>query len=452
MSKLIDSLERVLLPCAIKLGKQPHVNAIKNGFIKLMPLTLVGAMFVLINNVFLSFGAGSFFYSLGIRLDPATIETLNGLKIIGGNVYNGTLGIISLMAPFFIGGALAEERKVDMLAAGVLAVAAFMTVTPYNAGDAYAVGANWLGGANIISGIVIGLITAEIFAFIIRRNWVITLPESVPESVSRSFSALIPGFIILSVFGIVSWVLALSGSNFHQIIIDSISTPLASMGAVVGWAYVIFTSLLWFFGVHGSLALAALDSGIMTPWALENVAIYTQYGSVEAALAAGKTFHVWAKPMLDSYIFLGGTGATLGLIIAILIGSRRADHRQVAKLALPSGIFQINEPVLFGLPIIMNPVMFIPFMLVQPVLAAITLAAYYLGIIPPITNIAPWTMPTGLGAFFNTNGSIAALLLALFNLCIATLIYLPFVVISNKANSAIAQQESEEDIAKALKF
>ncbi|MDU4094930.1 MAG: PTS N,N'-diacetylchitobiose transporter subunit IIC [Pantoea sp.] len=452
MSKVIGTLEKALLPFAIKLGKQPHVNAIKNGFIKLMPLTLAGAMFVLINNVFLSFGAGSFFYSLGIRLDPATIETLNGLKGIGGNVYNGTLGIMSLMAPFFIGAALAEERKVDALAAGVLAVAAFMTVTPYNAGGAYAVGANWLGGANIISGIVVGLVAAEMFAFVIRRHWVITLPESVPESVSRSFSALIPGFIILSIFGVIAWALALYGNNFHQIIMDAISTPLASMGAVVGWAYVIFTSLLWFFGVHGSLALAALDSGIMTLWALENVATYTQYGSVEAALAAGKTFHIWAKPMLDSYIFLGGTGATLGLIIAILIGSRRADHRQVAKLALPSGIFQINEPVLFGLPIIMNPVMFIPFMLVQPVLAAITLAAYYVGIIPPITNIAPWTMPTGLGAFFNTNGSIAALLLALFNLSIATLIYLPFVVIANKANRVIAEQESEEDIANALKF
>ncbi len=452
MSKVIDSLEKVLLPFAIKIGKQPHVNAIKNGFIKLMPLTLTGAMFVLINNVFLSFGAGSFFYSLGIRLDPSTIETLNGLKAIGGNVYNGTLGIMSLMAPFFIGMALAEERKVDSLAAGLLAVAAFMTVTPYSVGEAYAVGANWLGGANIISGIVIGLIVAEMFTFVIRRNWVIRLPDSVPASVSRSFSALIPGFLILSVFGIISWALASFGSNFHQIIMDSISTPLASMGAVVGWAYVIFTSLLWFFGVHGSLALAALDSGIMTPWALENVAIYTQYGSVDAALEAGKTFHVWAKPMLDSYIFLGGTGATLGLIIAIFIGSRRADHRQVAKLALPSGIFQINEPILFGLPIIMNPVMFIPFVLIQPILAAITLVAYYLGLIPPITNIAPWTMPTGLGAFFNTNGSIAALLLALFNLGVATLVYLPFVAISNKAQSVIEKEESEEDIANALKF
>jgi PTS system cellobiose-specific IIC component len=89
---------------------------------------------------------------------------------------------------------------------------------------------------------------------------------------------------------------------------DSISTPLASLGSVVGWAYVIFVPLLWFFGIHGSLALTALDSGIMTPWALENISIYQQFGSVDAALEAGKTFHVWAKPMLDSYIFLGVAG------------------------------------------------------------------------------------------------------------------------------------------------
>ncbi|WP_213845703.1 PTS transporter subunit EIIC [Escherichia coli] len=412
MSNVIASLEKVLLPFAVKIGKQPHVNAIKNGFIRLMPLTLAGAMFVLINNVFLSFGEGSFFYSLGIRLDASTIETLNDLKGIGGNVYNGTLGIMSLMAPFFIGMALAEERKVDALAAGLLSVAAFMTVTPYSVGE----------------------------KCLLVRRWQQNLPISVRFG------------IILSVMGIIAWALNTWGTNFHQIIMDTISTPLASLGSVVGWAYVIFVPLLWFFGIHGALALTALDNGIMTPWALENIATYQQYGSVEAALAAGKTFHIWAKPMLDSFIFLGGSGATLGLILAIFIASRRADYRQVAKLALPSGIFQINEPILFGLPIIMNPVMFIPFVLVQPILAAITLAAYYMGIIPPVTNIAPWTMPTGLGAFFNTNGSVAALLVALFNLGIATLIYLPFVVVANKAQNAIDKEESEEDIANALKF
>ncbi len=123
-----------------------------------------------------------------------------------------------------------------------------MTVTPYDVNGAYAVGANWLSGANIISGIILGLVVAEMFTFIVRRNWVIRLPDSVPPSVSRSFSALIPGFIILSIMGIVSWALSGISSNFHQIIMDTVSTPLASMGNVVGWAYVVFTSImvLWY--------------------------------------------------------------------------------------------------------------------------------------------------------------------------------------------------------------
>ncbi|WP_213132079.1 PTS N,N'-diacetylchitobiose transporter subunit IIC [Citrobacter sp. FP75] len=452
MSGAISSLESVILPVAVKLGKQVHVNAIKNGFIRLMPLTLVGAMFVLINNVFLNFAEGSFFWSMGIRLDGGTIAYLEKIQIIGSSVYNGTLGIMSLMTPFFIGMALAEERKVDPLAAGLLSIAAFITVTPFTVGGINGIGPNWLGGANIISGIIIGLAVAELFAFIIRRQWVIKLPDSVPESVSRSFTALIPGFIILLLMGLTSWGLSLAGTHFHQVIMNSIATPLASLGSIVGWAYVIFNSLLWFFGVHGGLALTALNSGILGPWGMENMAVYTQYGSIDAALAAGKTFHFWTGPMLESYVYLGGTGATLSLIFAIFIASRRADYRQVAKMALPSGLFNINEPILFGLPIIMNPVLMIPFVLIQPILAGITLLVYSLGIIPPSTNFAPWTMPPGLGAFFNSNGSIAALIMALVNLAVATMIYLPFVIIANKAQNVIDEEESEADIAAALKF
>lgn len=452
MAGFVGSLERMILPVAIRLGKQVHVNAIKNGFIRLMPLTLVGAIFVLINNVLLNFENGSFFWSMGIHLDAETINTFNGLKMTGNSVYNGTLGIMSLMTPFFIGMALAEERKVDPLAAGLLSIATFMTLTPFRVGEMNAVGANWLGGANIISGIIIGLAVAEIFTFILRRKWVVVLPDSVPESVSRSFTALVPGFIILLIAGMISWGLALSGVHFHQVIMNSISNPLASLGGVVGWAYVIFNALLWFFGVHGGLALTALNSGILGPWGLENMATYTEYGSIEAALAAGKNFHFWTGPMLESYVYLGGTGATLGLIFAIFIASRRADYRQVAKMALPSGLFNINEPILFGLPIIMNPVLMIPFVVIQPILAGIALAAWSMDIIPPSTNFAPWTMPPGLGAFFNSNGSVPALFLALVNLSVATFIYLPFVVIANKAQSVIEKEESEEEIANALKF
>ena len=109
MSNIIASLEKVILPIAVKLGKQPHVNAIKNGFIKMMPLTLVGAMFVLINNVFLSFGEGSFFYSIGVRLDPATITTLDGLKSIDGNgtLTNGSV----LQEPYPLCTGIAEHLQ-----------------------------------------------------------------------------------------------------------------------------------------------------------------------------------------------------------------------------------------------------------------------------------------------------------------------------------------------------
>lgn len=128
--------------------------------------------------------------------------------------------------------ALAEERKVDSIAAGIIAIAAFVAVTPFDVNGAYAIGANWLGGANIISGIIIGLVIAEAFTFIVRRNWVITLPDTVPPAVSRSFSALVPGFLILLVVGIIAWVLAGQATHFHQFIMDTISTPLASLGGL----------------------------------------------------------------------------------------------------------------------------------------------------------------------------------------------------------------------------
>lgn len=274
MSNVIVSFEKVFFFFVVKIGKQLYVNVIKNGFIRLMSLIFAGVMFVLINNVFLSFGEGSFFYFLGIRFDVLIIEIFNGLKGIGGNVYNGILGIMFLMVSFFIGMALVEERKVDALAVGLLFVVVFMIVILYSVGEVYAVGVNWLGGANIIFGIIIGLVVVEMFIFIVRRNWVIKLFDSVFVLVSRFFSVLIFGFIIFFVMGIIVWALNIWGINFYQIIMDIILILLVSLGSVVGWVYVIFVLLFWFFGIYGALALIVLDNGIMTSWVLENIAIY----------------------------------------------------------------------------------------------------------------------------------------------------------------------------------
>lgn len=274
MSNVIVLFEKVFFFFVVKIGKQLYVNVIKNGFIRLMLLIFVGVMFVLINNVFLSFGEGLFFYFLGICLDVLIIEIFNGLKGIGGNVYNGILGIMFLMVLFFIGMVLVEECKVDVLVVGLLFVVVFMIVILYSVGEVYVVGVNWLGGVNIIFGIIIGLVVVEMFIFIVCCNWVIKLFDSVFVLVLCFFLVLIFGFIIFFVMGIIVWVLNIWGINFYQIIMDIILILLVLLGSVVGWVYVIFVLLFWFFGIYGVLVLIVLDNGIMMLWVLENIVIY----------------------------------------------------------------------------------------------------------------------------------------------------------------------------------
>ncbi len=462
MNKLIAVLEEKVVPVAMKIGNNAYLNAIKNAFLRLMPLSLIGAMFILINNVFLNFGEGTFFYQMGIRLSEDTVKSIAQFQSIGNAAINGTIGIMSLMIPYMLASEIGKKNNVDEGATGLMGIVSFITLTPAAIGIDYtslikdgvitidvaskltqSVGGfstSFFGGQNVISGMLIGLFVGELYSFIVKKGWVIKMPANVPPAVSRSFSSLIPGFIILTILGSLSSILATNDMNFHDLIIKFIATPLTNAGGLVGAVYVFFSAFLWFFGVHGALALSALDSPVMGVMALQNVDLFQKYGSVDAAVKAGEHFNMWAKPMIDSYIFLGGTGATLGLVIAIFLASKRPDWRQVAKFGLPSGIFQINEPILFGLPIILNPVLFIPYIIVQPILAIVTTIAYSVGFIPPITNMAPWTMPVGLGAFFNTNGSINAMILAFINLAIATVIYFPFVVVGNK----VAEKERQE--------
>lgn len=274
MSNVIVLFEKVFFFFVVKIGKQLYVNVIKNGFICLMLLIFVGVMFVLINNVFLSFGEGLFFYFMGIWFDVLIIEIFNGLKGIGGNVYNGILGIMLFMVLFFIGMVLVEECKVDVLVVGLFFVVVFMIVMLYSVGEVYVVGVNLLGGVNIIFGIIIGLVVVEMFIFVVWCNWVIKLLDSVLVLVFCLFLVLIFGFIIFFIMGIIVWVLFNYGFNFYQIIMDIIFMLLVLLGSVVGWVYVIFVLLLWFFGIYGLLVLIVLDSGIMMFWVLENIFIY----------------------------------------------------------------------------------------------------------------------------------------------------------------------------------
>lgn len=419
MQTFIDWMERHFVPVAAKIGSQRHLVAIRDGFAAIMPLILAGSFAVLVNNTLCVW-----------------IPALGFLNPINGAVWWGTFAVMTLLLVFSVGYNLAASYDEDGLAAGLIAVASFIITIPQElegVGWGY-IKANYLDATALFTGLLVALIATEIFVKLTKANLVIKMPGDVPPSVGRAFAALIPGVITVYVFGILTAVISsMGGTSLYDIILKTIQTPLQNIGQGVGSAMLatFLITLFWFFGLHGANLLDPVMNAVYLP-ALQANAAAVQQGQAPQYLLT--------RVFFDTYAHLGGSGATLGLIIAILlVAKRRKDLKNLARLALPAGIFQINEPVIFGLPIVLNPILFIPFIIVEPILTLVAYLATSIGLIPPTYVAIPWTSPVGIGAFLATGGSITAGIVALVNLVIATLIYLPFVILLDR-------QKSEDDL------
>jgi PTS system cellobiose-specific IIC component len=433
MNRFIDFLEEKFVPVAAKIGGQKHLVAIRDSFAGLMPLILVGAFAVLLNNVF--FVPWSLLAKYIGEESSFIVWTNTNIAPLFSLMESGTFGIIALGLAFSLGYNRATSEDKDALSTALITVASFVllgALTRSNEAVASWV-TNFLGAQGIFIAMVVGLVTPEIYFAIVNKNWVIKMPDSVPPAVSRGFSAVIPGFIAVFCWAIIGYIFNIGlGLNIFNWFEQNIAQSLSVLGQNIFSILLISTliPLLWFFGLHGANILEAVMSPIYGTAGLENI---TKFSNGITALGTGANeLAVWVRGSWDAYVFMGGSGATLPLIVAILIFSKVKGHREVAKIGLPTGVFMINEPVLFGIPIVLNPVYFIPFIIVQPVL---TLVAYYatkIGFAGPIVNSVPWTTPPVLNAFLATNGSWGAVVVSIINLVLAFLIYMPFVMVSNK--------------------
>lgn len=455
---MIDFLEKLgekLYPVAEKLGNNKYLMAMKDGFINIMPLLIIGSMVLVLNNVVLEWGENSLWYGLGIHINPATAAKLAEYKLFGNFIWQGTLAIMALLISFTVAYNLAKQNEDDAISVAVLSVAAFFAIQIWNVdvaynevGDtvaAFAINTNNIGGGNIITAILVSLSTASIYNWFSRRKILIKMPEGVPPSVGRAFEALIPGTVILVIAALIASVLQMNFNlEFSQIISMAIAEPLQKIGSdgpIVAYIYVTLSNLLYFFGIHGPNVLSFIDMTVLTPNAVANA----------DALAQGlEPTIIFSKGMLDSFVFIGGGGATLGLIIAIFVASKHKADRAMAKFALAPALFNINEPLVFGLPIVMNPVLFIPFVVLPPLLlttAWIQINFYHaLGLLENIGGVLiPWVSPVGIGAFLSYQ-SLIAIVIAFTQLALATVIYLPFVFAMNKVrdNEITANKESNE--------
>ncbi len=466
MEGFISKIEKHLVPLAGKLNGQRHLAALRDGFVAIMPLIIIGAFAVMINSVFLNWADGSLiaaFMENPVSADdivyPSFVVFLQNLMNF---IVQGSLSIIGVIAIATIAYSLTKIKGHEGLEAVVIALGVYF-ISIESIEGAYAGG--FFGTANIITAILLAMFVAEVYTFCIKKSWTIKMPEGVPPAVGRSFAALIPALIIVTTVAFVQTLtmnlnivptfdysngaadLIWTTGSLSIFIQNAIGLPLHAVAGGLGGLLFYSTggSFLWFFGIHGPNTLAFLDQAIFTPAAIQNATLIAQ-GVVDysgnildqaayAQLQGAQLPSMYSKSMLDAFVFIGGSGTTIGLIAAIFIGSRDKASRQVAKYSLGPALFNINEPLLFGLPIVFNPLLFIPFIIVQPIIIILTVILMQIGLLPIYAITIPWTSPVGIGAFLAYGGSIIAMLWAFGCVAISTAIYYPFVVAMNRSKA-----------------
>lgn len=416
MDKFMEMLENILMPLAEKLNNNRYLSALRNGFMVALPMIIFGSIFVVIANLpFLDRVLGEDgFSAYQAALGPAS---------------DATLSIMGLFVIIGIGYKMVEQRGGEAIYGGVVAIASFLIMTPQIVEEVGGViPTDSLGAQGMFLGIFTAFISAELYHLFVRKNLTIKMPEGVPSAVSRSFSALIPVTITLTIFLAVRILFSFTGfETVQNFIYTLVQQPLTALGSGLPATLiaVLLIQVFWFFGLHGQIIVNSVFDPIWYSLNDENL----------AAFQAGEELpHIVTKQFLDTFIVgIGGSGMTLAVIICIFVVAKSRQMRDLAKLGGPSGIFNVNEPVIFGLPIIMNPLVMIPWLLAPVVVAAVTYFAMSVGFAPrPAGVIVPWTTPALLSGYLATGNNLMGAVMQLINMGIVFVIWFPFVKLLDK--------------------
>ncbi|MEI4771974.1 PTS transporter subunit EIIC [Psychrobacillus sp. FJAT-51614] len=440
MTGFIKWMEAYFVPIAARIGGQRHLVAIRDGFIALMPLVMAGSLSVLLNNLFFT---PTSLVATWFNLNPETSGylqfTTKYLQPFMGNIWWGTFAVLALVLVFTVAYSLAKSYDVNPLSAAVVAVAGYLALTPQGVIVALADGTTQATWGNfgwqyfnfgaLLTAIIVTLVITQIFVTLMRKNLTFKLPENVPPAVGLAFAAIIPGLIAIVVGGLVPVLFSilneakiLTDTNLFDLITRAITDPFMhlSQNPFSALIYVLAIQILWFFGLHGGNMMGAITNAIYLPAVAEN---------------AEGGHNVFTSVFFDSFVHIGGAGATLSLVIAIIIASKRRDWREISKIGGGASVFQINEPIMFGLPVVLSPILIIPFLIVPVILTLIAYFATIIGFIGYTNVIVPWVTPIGISAFLATSGDIKAALVAIINLVVAIILYYPFVKLANRYES-----------------
>lgn len=422
MEKFMNLLETYLLPFAEKLGQNRYLNVLKDAFMLSLPLTIFGSIFIVIANLP--------FLSLIMSEDKISIlrEALNPAA-------EGSMLIMTVFVVMGIGYYLATSYKVEGIYGSAIAISAFFLVTPLENGG---MSLDRLGAKGMFVGILVAILSGELYKRAVLKGWTIKMPDSVPPAVSRSFSALIPAFLTLTLFLVIRIIFSLTPfGNIHDFIFKTIQTPMMKLGGGLPATIfaIIMIQLLWFFGLHGQVIVNSVLDPVWNTLSLENF----------EAFQAGKELpNIITKQFMETYtVGLGGTGMTLAVAFALLFVVKSRQLKELGKLAGPAAIFNVNEPIIFGLPIVMNPLIFIPWMLAPVIVVIFTYTMMAIGLAPIPTGVTvPWTVPIFFSGSLATNSMMGGII-QVINFFVVFIIWLPFLKVLDR--QAIQAEENVQD-------
>lgn len=413
MDKTVEFLEKYASGPMARLSEQRHLRAIRDGVVASLPFILFGSLFLI------------------VAIPPVGKETAWAVWA-ANNVgellipYRLTMYIMSLYVAFGVGYSLSRSYKLDPLSGGLLATAAFLFTIGIETveGIGFVLPMTYLGGQGLFVGMLVSIFAVEVLRLCKEKNIMIKMPSSVPGSVARSFEALIPTILTLSVIALITITFKV---DLHALMGKIIGPLVSSGGTLPAVLLIVFLiTFLWGFGIHGVSVVGSIIRPIWLVYLEENATVWADTG------VADKMHHIAPEPFYQWFIWIGGSGATLGLVIAMLFVAKSNYLKALGKSVLPASIFNINEPVIFGTPIVLNPILMIPFIIVPLVLTTISYIATSIGLVNKMSVLATWTLPAPFGAYLAANGDWRAIVLVLINIVIATLMYLPFVKIYDR--------------------
>lgn len=450
MNSIIEKFEGVMMPIAGKISGNRYLLAMRDAFSMLLPFIIVGSFFGIVEWVILDpwgtimgpngMNLGQMFTGLDTTSDAykasAFVSTLQIIQGLCNNVVTVGFGIFSFMLVAAFAYRLGTIWGGDPFSTALTSIGAFIIITPGQvigkAGDKIgAFGLDYFGNKAVLTAIIVATIASWIFVKLSKNEKIrIKMPETVPPAVSNSFAVLVPVFVTLSVFTVFATILSVGNfmgkTALNDLIYALIQAPLMGFSQGIGFSilYQFIVWFFWWFGIHGHNVTAAIQNMVYMPAQLAN--------------QAGDASYVFSNGFFEELTLL----QVMGLVLAIFIFSKKASWRAVAKVGFPAMLFNIQEPIAFGLPIVLNPILLIPYILAPIANTIIGWLAISSGLVPIFKYVVPWTMPSFFGGLIGT-GSISGGLLQLVCIAVDVCIYAPFVIAGNKIKEDGEEEEEE---------